>query len=193
MKRALLSIVFVAACGDNLAAPGPLAYTDPGAGKLRLVKDAATAGNELVLDLVVGDAPLTGYSAGFDLPVAPGTIVLAGFTPGTALPAGGPPVAAMGALPDRGPLANELVTAQSQKASGDGAVTADATLSPGAVLYTLRLDPAPGGKAAIVFDGTAAGFTLPSGGLRDRKGDTVVDAKDVAIGKLELIYSVGSP
>lgn len=190
MKRALLLFAIVAGCGDNLPAPGPLAYTDPGAGKLRLVKDAATAGNELVLDLVVGDAPLTGYSAGFDLPVAPGTIVLGGFTPGTALPAGAPPVAAMAALPDKGPLAGELVTGQSQKASGAGAVAADATLAAGAVLYTIRLDPAPGAKAAVVFDGTAAGFTLPSGGLRDRKGDTVVDAKDVAIGKLELTYPV---
>ena len=186
MKRAALMLVLVAACGDNLKPPGPLAYTDPTGGKLRLVKDAATAGDELVLDLVVGDAPLTGYSVGFDLPVAPGTVVLAGFTPGTALPAGAPPIAAMATLPDKGPMANELVTGQSQKASGDGAVATDASLPAGALLYTIRLDAAPAAKAAIVFDGTAAGFTLPSGGMRDRKGNTVVDAADVAIGKLEL-------
>jgi hypothetical protein len=38
----------------------------------------------------------------------------------------------------------------------------------------------------VVFDGTAAGFLLPSGGLRNRAGTTVVAPADVAIGKLEL-------
>jgi hypothetical protein len=183
VKRALLLLAVVAGCGDNLPAPGPLTYTDPTGGKLRLVKDAATAGDELVLDLVVGAAPLTGFSVGFDLPVAPGTIVLDGFTPGTTLPAGAAPQAAMAALPDKGPLANELVTGQSQKATD---VATDASLPAGSLLYTIQLHAASGAKAAIVFDGTAAGFVLPSGGMRDRKGNSVVDAKDVSIGKLEL-------
>jgi hypothetical protein len=38
----------------------------------------------------------------------------------------------------------------------------------------------------VVFDGTAADFHLPSGGMRDRSGTTVVEATDVAIGKLEV-------
>jgi hypothetical protein len=36
----------------------------------------------------------------------------------------------------------------------------------------------------VVFDGTAAGFVLPSGGMRDRTGSAVVEPADVAIGKL---------
>ena len=190
MKAVIVSILFtlaMSACGDNLPSPGPLAYTDPGAGKLKLVKDPASTGWEMVLDLVVGDAPQTGYSVGFDLPLTPGDVQLGAFTPGTALSAGTAPVAAVASIPDKGPLANELVTGQSQKASGAGAVATDTTLAPGSILYSIHLAPIPGARAGIVFDGTAGGFILPSGGLRDRKGNTVVDAKDVAIGKLELV------
>jgi hypothetical protein len=38
----------------------------------------------------------------------------------------------------------------------------------------------------VVFDGTAAGYALPSGGLRNRAGTAVVSAGQVAIGKLEV-------
>ena len=190
MKAVIASILFAllaSACGDNLSAPGPLAYTDPGAGKLRLVKDPASTGWEMVLDLVVGDAPQTGYSVGFDLPLTPGDVQLGAFTPGTALSAGTAPVAALASIPDHGPLANQLVTGQSQKASGAGAVATDTTLAPGTILYSIHLAPIVGARAGIVFDGGASGFVLTSAGLRDRKGNTVVDAKDVAIGKLELV------
>jgi hypothetical protein len=173
-------------CGDNLEAPPPIVYTDPSGGKLRLIKDPATRRKEVVLDLVVGDAPLTGYSVGFDLPLDTTRVVFAGFTPGTALPAGEPPIAAMGVVPRTGPMKGMLVTGQSQKASGDGAVTTDATLAPGAVLYTIRLDLVDGAPLGVVFDGTAPDFVLPSGGLRDRAGNAVVEPKDVAIGKLEV-------
>jgi len=173
-------------CGDNLEAPPPIVYTDPGAGKLRLIKDEQTTRTEIVLDLVVGDAPLTGYSAGFDLPLDASKVGFGGFTPGTALPAGTAPIAAMGTIPRTGPMKDMLVTGQSQKASGDGAVTTDTTLAPGAVLYTIRLDLLDGASIGVVFDGTASDFVLPSGGLRDRAGNAVVDAKDVAIGKLEV-------
>jgi hypothetical protein len=183
------SAIALAACGDDLAAPPPIVYTDPSAGgKLRLIKDPKTTAKEIVLDLVVGDAPLTGYSVGFDLPLDRSKVTLAGFTPGTALKAGvSPVVAAMAKIPSVGPLKNVLVTAQSQKASGDGAVTTDTTLSPGTVLYTITLDLVIDTPVGIVFDGTAPGFVLPSGGMRDRKGQTVVEAKDVAIGKLEVV------
>ena len=52
-------------------------------------------------------------------------------------------------------------------------------------MLTLELTPR-GAKSGIVFDGTKAGFVLPSGGLRNRAGLTVVDPSGVAIGKLML-------
>lgn len=184
MKRTVLFLVLCGACGDNTVPP--LYYSDPGAGKLRLIKDRATTPTVLVLDLVVGERPLTGYSVGFDLPLDDTKVALNGFTPGTALAAGTSPVAAMGQLPTSGRLAHQLVTAQSQKASGAGAVATDKSLASGAILYTLELDLVPGATSGVVFDGTAVDFVLPSGGMRDRAGTTVVDAKDVAIGKLTV-------
>jgi hypothetical protein len=185
VKKMIFALLFVAACGDNL--PGPITYDDPPAGgKLRLVRDSHSNGAEVVLDLVVGDQPLTGYSVGFDLPMVEGAVQLMNFSPGTALPAGNAPAAAAAAIPTDGPLANMLVTAQSQKASGDGAVTTDATLAPGTVLYQLRLAPAANAQPGVVFDGTAKDFVLPSGGMRDRAGDTVVMPSEVAIGRLTL-------
>ena len=89
-------------------------------------------------------------------------------------------------IPEVGPLAGMLVAVQSQKASGAGAVPTDTALAAGAVLCTVRLELADGATQGIAFDGTAAGFTLPSGGLRDRAGTAVVDAAHVGIGKLEI-------
>lgn len=184
MKRALLALFLVAGCGDNLAPP--LAYTNPSGGKLRLVRDARTSTKFVILDLVVGDEPLTGYSVGFDLPLDDTRVTLAAFTPGKALDPGGEPVAAKAAVPPAGPLAHQLVTGLSQKAAGMGAVATDTEVKPGAVLYSIQLDLVKDAPAGVVFDGTASGFVLPSGGMRDRAGNSVVDAKDVAIGKLEL-------
>ena len=179
MKHMILALALVAACGDNL--PAPLAYTDPSGGKLRLVRDGKSSAKEIVLDLVVGKEPLAGYSVGFDLPLDDTRVTFGGFTPGTALDPGPAPVAAMGALPDAGPLAHMLVTAQSHKATANDA---DTTLAPGTVLYSVTLDLVAGAPKGIVFDGTATGFVLPSGGMRDRSGTAVVEPADVAIGKL---------
>jgi len=187
-RSIVLALLCCGACGDNAAAP--ITYTDPGPGKLRLVHDTATTRSPLttvVLDLVVGDQPLTGYSVGFDLPLDDTRATLNAFTPGTALAAGSSPVAAIGQLPTTGPLAHQLVTAQSQKASGMGAVATDTMLAPGTVLYTLELDLVKGAPAGVIFDGTASGFVLPSGGMRTRAGTTVVAPQDVAIGRLEVI------
>jgi hypothetical protein len=189
VKRSLLFLTILAsaaACGDNHGAL--IEYSNPKGGKLRLVtsKTAPASENEVVLDLVVGDKPLTGYSAGFDLPVRSKQVRLVEFVPGTALDPGTAPVAAQGALPVDGPLANMLVTGISQKASGPGAVTTDTTLAPGSVLYTIRVQRLSFALAGVVFDGTDAGFQLPSGGMRDRSGTTVVEASEVAIGKLEI-------
>lgn len=173
----------LAACGDDRP---PLEYTNPKGGALRLVKNKATTGTSVVLDLIVGDEPLTGYSTGFNLPLAPGLVTLAELTPGTALDPGSAPAAALAVVPASGPLAGTLVAAQSQKAAGTGAIATDTELAPKAVLFTVRLDRVPGAAPGIVFDGTAEGFALPSGGLRDRAGLTVVEPSGVAIGKLEV-------
>lgn len=180
-------VISAAACGDN---EKPLLdYTNPPkGGALRLVesKTKPKAQTEVVLDLVVGDAPVTGYSVGFNLPTPHGTVRLTSFVPGTALDPGAAPAATQGVLPSRGPLADHVVTALSQKASGTGAVTTDTTVPAGAVLYTIHLEAVGGAPDGIVVDGTAEDFVLPSGGMRDRSGTTVVEAKDVAIGKLEI-------
>jgi hypothetical protein len=179
VKRIALLLV-LAACGDNDV---PVTYQNPSGGQLRLVKNPASGGTTVVLDFIVGNMPLVGYSTGFDLPLAPGDATLTQFTPGSVLDPGPAPIAALASIPTEGPLANNLVTAQSQKAT---AAASDAMLAPGAVLFTVQLEITPGASPGIVFDGTAKDFTLPSGGLRDKAGDTVVDPTNVAIGKLEI-------
>lgn len=183
MNKLLLAVILLAGCGDNIHA---VDYTAPSGGKLRLVHGTEAVGDDIALDLIVGDAPLTGYSVGFDLPLDATQVTLVGFTPGTALPAGSAPAAAMAQLPTSGPLAGMLVAGQSQKASGAGAVDTDATLQPGDLLFTIRLHRRAGADGGVVFDGTADDFVLPSGGMRDRAGTTVVGPDEVAIGKLEL-------
>jgi hypothetical protein len=187
MRSLLLLIPLFAACGDNEGSP--LAYSNPkSGGKLRLVKSSTppASENEVVLDLVVGDAPLTGYSAGFNLPVGHRLVRLTEFIAGTALDPGTTPIAAFGNVPLDGPLADTLVTAISQKAIGAGAVATDTTVAPKSVLYTVRLAKVQNAAEGTVFDGTASDFHLPSGGMRDHSGTTVVEANDVAIGKLEI-------
>jgi hypothetical protein len=79
-----------------------------------------------------------------------------------------------------------LVAAQGQKASGAGAVASDTALAPNTVLYTLRLELTSRAMTGVVFDGSAAGFVLPSGGLRNRAGTAVVEASQVGVGTLEV-------
>jgi hypothetical protein len=178
-----LCVIAAAACGGG--AP-QLAYTDPTGGALRLVKNPSSNTKAVVLDFVVGDAPLTGYSTGFDLPLDISKVKLGPSTPGTVLSPGSAPVAASAAMPGDGPLRGVLVVGLSQKATGTGAVATDTTLPPGTVLYTVELDAIEPRQDGVVFDGTAKGFVLPSGGLRNKAGVTVVEASQVKIGKLEL-------
>jgi hypothetical protein len=173
--------VAASACGDPM-----LAYTDPTGGALRLVKNPMSNGKAMVLDFVVGDAALTGYSTGFDLPLDITRVTLGPSTPGTVLSPGSAPVAANAMLPSEGPLRGVLVVGLSQKATGAGAVATDTALAPGTVLYTVELDAVEPRQDGVVFDGTATGFVLPSGGLRNKAGMTVVEASQVKIGKLEL-------
>jgi hypothetical protein len=185
VNRLLLVLLACGACGDNIGSP--ISYTDPTAGKLRLVRGAQSKNlTSINLDLVVGDAPLTGYSVGFDLPIDDTRMTLGAFTTATGLNPGSDPVAAKATLPKSGPLAHELVTALSQKAAGTGAVAGDTQVAAGTVLYSIELELTAHAATGVVFDGTASDFVLPSGGMRDRLGNTVVEAKDVAIGKLEI-------
>jgi hypothetical protein len=183
MNRLVVLVIVLAACGDN--DKGNLVYKDPPAGgALRLVRDTSSKPDKAVLDLVVGDQPLVGYSTGFDLPMDATKVTLGAFTPATALDPGSAPAASSAAIPADGPLAGNLVVALSQKASGTGAIATDATLAPGTRLLQLELDRAEPIMSGVVFDGTSPDFKLPSGGLRDRAGNTVVGEADVAIGKL---------
>jgi hypothetical protein len=176
------------ACGGG-SSSGPLVYDNPSeaSAKLALVQNKASTPTKLVLDLVVVNNPITGYSTGFDLPLDDTKVALGPFTPGTALSPGSAPQAAQAVLPATGPLAHNLVVAQSQKATGTGAVASDTMLPAGTVLLTVELDYVANAPAGVVFDGTAAGFTLPSGGLLDRTGNGVAGPTDVAIGKLEVV------
>jgi hypothetical protein len=174
------------ACGGD-SPPTGLSYTDPPAGgALRLVKNPASTTKAIVLDFVVGDAALTGYSTGFDLPLDATKVTLGRFTPGKALDPGSAPVAASAKLPSQGPLRGALVVGLSQKAAGTEAVATDTALPPGTVLLTVELDAVEPLQGGVVFDGTAKDFALLSGGLRNKAGVAVVNASQVKIGKLEL-------
>jgi len=182
-----------AACGGGGGGPGTgggtpaLTYTDPAAGgALRLVQNAATTTKAVMLDFVVGDAAVTGYTTGFDLPLDASKVKLGAFTPGTVLDPGSAPAAAGAAMPGDGAAGGMLVVGVSQKATGAGAIATDTALPPGTVLFTVELDTVEPFQAGVVFDGTASGFALPSGGLRTRTGTAVVDPGQVKIGKLEL-------
>lgn len=177
-----LAAALLSACGGDSSS---LTYTNPEAGVLRLIKRSSDS-KSITLDFVVGDKAVTGYSTGFTLPVDTTLVELVSFEPGTALPAGTDPVAAKGTLVTAGPLSGMLVTAQSQKASGAGAVETNAPLQPGTVLFSVKLGVAKDAGEGVAFDGTADGFRLPSGGLRDRIGTTVVTAAEVGIGKLVI-------
>jgi hypothetical protein len=182
----LIALCMIAAAAAACGGDPQLAYTDPTGGALRLVKNPGSNTKAMVLDFVVGDAPLTGYSTGFDLPLDITKVKLGPSTPGTVLNPGSAPVAASVAMPSDGPLRGVLVVGLSQKATGTGAVATDTTLPPGTVLYTVELDAIEPRHDGVVFDGTATNFVLPSGGLRNKAGMTVVGASQVKIGKLEL-------
>ncbi len=183
-----ISLCVLAAAAPACTNPTPgLDYTDPPAGgALRLVKNPTSTPKAMVLDLVVGDAALTGYSTGFDLQLDTTRVMLGAFTPGTGLSPGSAPAASGAVMPGQGPLRGMLVVGLSQKAEGTGAVAADTALPPGTVLFTVELDAVQPFQGGVVFDGTAKGFVLASGGLRNKAGATVVDASQVKIGKLEV-------
>jgi hypothetical protein len=165
-------------------AQASLVYTNPASGRIRLVRNPASTDTLLVLDLIAAET-LTGYGVGFNLPVVPNAVRLNSMVPGIALPAGSNPAAAKAALPSSGPLQGILTSAQSQKASGSGAVPTDTLVPIGSVLYTLRLDllsATPG----VVFDGAALSPAF-NAAMRDKLGNDVVRRGEFGIGRLEVV------
>lgn len=166
-----------------------LVYADPPAGgRVRLVKDAAASTSTQVVLKLVSNASLSGYSVGFDLPLAEGRVTagspLATFAT-EALNPGGAPQAIGAAIPISGPLAGALVIGMSQKAAGNGAVPDDAQIAPGKLFYTVRLSLAAGAPSGVVFNGSAPGNRFRAS-LRDKLGNEVVSQGDFAIGTLSV-------
>jgi hypothetical protein len=187
--RASLNTVTGESAGFDVgAAIMALIYTDPSGGDLRLVRNPSSTPTLLVLDLVAS-RELTGFGVGFNLPADASRVRLAtdGFVPGAALPPGRNPMAAKATLPTSGPMQGVLVAAQSQKADGAGAVPTDSTLAAGAVLYTLKLELAPGATVGTVFDGTSGPSPAFNGALRTRAGMDVVSRTGFGIGRLDVI------
>ncbi len=169
--------------------PSALVYVDPPAGgKVRLVKDASTSTSTQVVLKLVSNASLSGYSIGFDLPLAEGRVSagspLATFAT-EALNPGGPPQAIGAAIPTSGPLAGVLVIGMSQKAAGNGAVPNDAQIAPGKLFYSVKLGLAAGAPLGVVFNGGAPGSRFRAS-LRDKLGNEVVSQGDFAIGTLSV-------
>ncbi|HEX8952209.1 MAG TPA: hypothetical protein VF945_10220, partial [Polyangia bacterium] len=160
----------------------------PASGKIQLVPNVAQSTPTLaVLDLVA-KVDLSGYFVGFDVAVdgsklAPDASLM---TAGTVLNPGTNPPAIAGTIPTAGPLANALVTGLSQKASGNGAVAADATIPTGSVFYTVQLPLKSGATGGTIMDGTVAKNKIRAG-LRNKMGTEVVGVADFGIG--QLVYT----
>lgn len=160
-------------------------YVPPTTGRIQLVPNVGKSSpTAAVLDLVA-EEDLTGYFVGFDVAVdatklAPDASLMAA---GMALDPGSNPAAIAGAIPTAGPLANALVTGLSQKASGNGAVPADATIAKGSVFYTVTLPVKAGAAAGTILDGTVAKNKIRAG-LRDKSGKEIVGVADFGIGQL---------
>ena len=174
---------------DSADVEGPAYYyVPPMGGKIALLPNVAQSTPTLaVLDLTAL-VDLTGYFVGFDVAidatkVAPDQSLM---TAGTALDPGTNPAAIAGAVPTAGPLANVLATGISQKASGNGAVAADATIAAGSVFYTVKLPLKSGATGGTIFDGTVAKNKIRAS-LRNKAGTEQVGAADFAIG--QLIYT----
>ncbi|MFP2932499.1 beta strand repeat-containing protein, partial [Pyxidicoccus sp. 3LG] len=164
-----------------------LAYTDPAAGRIRVMRNAASTDSRLVLDVVAAEE-LSGYGVGFNLPLDATKVRLAAqnaITAGAILSTGSTVPAVAAALPTSGPMAGVLTSGISQKAAGSGAVQTDTTITAGSVLYQLVLELAPGAEPGVVFDGATLGSGF-KGLLRNKVGDDVVGSSGFTVGRLEI-------
>ena len=170
--------------GPFSVAAARLVYTDPTSGKIRLMRNAASTDTLLVLDLVTAQS-VTGYGVGFNLPVNPSAVRLNSMVPGTVLSPGSNPAAVKAVLPSTGPMQGILVSGQSQKASGAGAVATDTLVPAGTVLYTLRIDLASA-VPGVVFDSAVLSPAF-NAAMRDKLGNDVVRRSEFGIGGLEVV------
>lgn len=169
-----------------------LAYTDPAAGRIRVLRNPASTNTRLVLDVVAVEE-LVGYGVGFNLPLDATKVRLpaqGAITAGAILSAGSSVPALAAALPDSGPMAGVLTSGISQKAAGSGAVATDTTITAGSVLYQLALELRPGAEPGVVFDGASLGNAF-KGLLRNKLGDDVVGSSGFGIGRLEITGDPG--
>ncbi len=185
-----------------------LVYTDPtsGAGKVRLVRNAASNAKLVKLDLVssVGlnlsssgaSARNGAFGAGMNLPldaskVAADATLLDLTAPGTstAILNLGTGTQAKAAVLNA--TTGVLYSGISQKRveAGSATVRGDAAIRPypaaSSFYYSLRLVLVPGATVGTVFDGSALGTTFRAA-VRDRSGSDVFGGSDFAIGKLEV-------
>ena len=136
-----------------------------------------------MLDLVTAQS-VTGYGVGFNLPLNPVAVRLNSMVPGTVLSPGSNPAAVKAVLPSTGPMRGILVSGQSQKASGAGAVATDNLVPAGTVLYTLRIDLASA-VPGVVFDSAVLSPAF-NAAMRDKLGNDVVRRSEFGIGRLEV-------
>jgi hypothetical protein len=189
-----LSATGGSAAGSATASVHGLVYTGPGAGRVRLIANAAQSSAQVLqLDLVAAerlevseifDGGPGPFGVGMNLPLDT-TRVAAGaplFTAGPALPLGaGPPVALGRIGPD-----HVLYTVVSSKRRVEDPVFFQSTdIQAGQVFYSVRLQLTSAGTPGTVFDG-AAPSPLYRAAVRDQFGDDVVSQADIGVGKLEI-------
>ncbi|HEX2689282.1 MAG TPA: hypothetical protein VHN14_21820 [Kofleriaceae bacterium] len=182
------------AAGSAASTVHGLVYTQPVAGRVRLIANLAQSNTQVVqLDLVAnerlelstffGGGP-GAFAVGMDLPLdttrAANDTTL--FIPGAALPAGTGTRAAVGRI---GETDHVLYTAVSRKRVAGTTFTQGTEVQAGQIFYSVRLKLLQAGTVGPVFDG-AQPSPLFRAAVRDQYGDDFVSQGDFGIGKLEI-------
>jgi hypothetical protein len=157
-----------------------LAYVDPSAGALRLVKNASSSDAHAVLDLVVGDQPLTGFGVALNLPLDAAKVQ---YADGNLVPTSAMTTFSTAKLPSSGPMAGVLTVGVARKkgAKTDG----DVALAAGTLLFTITLDLKAQAPLGTVFDGASPGAGFRAA-LLSVDGSEVVSSSAVAVGALSV-------
>jgi hypothetical protein len=180
------------ATGSKAATVHGLVYTQPTAGRIRLVANPASNAQVVQLDLVANErlevsAFFGGpgsFSAGMNLPLDT-TRAGAGsplFVRGAALPPGPGVPAQMAAIG----ADHVLYTGVSRKrVTGTAVATQDTDVPAGQVFYSVRLALQATSSVGPVFDG-AQPMAMFRAAVRDQFGDDFVGQVDFGVGKLEV-------